>query len=446
MYEKLLKLEKEKKLFQQEVYGCKWWDVCRYKLYLAIHDEMLDSTRGSRSRYVTNIKWKHVVQKMWMQVLFNIRTYGKCYDYLFLMASREKDTAGQMYDKLLKPIIDTISEPILKVETNYFISSDKRKDVMNLSFLKILKKSKRFLCRSKIELNYDINYVLQEAFEFSERIDAEQFIKDEIIEFNVEKAYYKRLCVKRRIKQVVLIQNGVQKALIEACHELNIPVIEIQHGHMNATHPLYVYDMNLDYSENYTFPNKLLRFSDYWGHNYPVKEVYTIGIPPKLDRVQKNKLKPYAIGFIISPHNTEYLLQLADEFLKIMSEEHVIIKLHPLQEGYKAEVCNRYKEYLNVKVVCNEYAIEEVLECIHSVVLIHSTCIYEALQCRKIVFVYKRQDYEEFKDTFSNKNVYLIDDVQGLLLNYKESYIGKEPMYFDEYNLRYISQVLHLRC
>lgn len=443
MYQRLLKLEKEKKLFQQEAHGCRWWDICRYKLYLAIHDDILNSTRKYGSKHITHIKWKDVVQKIWIQILFNVRTYGKCYEYLFLIASREKDITGQMYDKFLFPIMDTISKPILKVETNYFISDDKRKDVMNLSFLKIVKKLKKLLYRNTIKLNYDIDHVLREVFEFSKEIDPQKFIKEEIVEFNVEKAYYKKLCLKRGIKQVVLIQNGVQKALMEACHELNIPVIEVQHGHMNETHPLYVYDMHLDYSKNYTFPDKLLRFSDYWGNNYPVKEVYTIGSPPKREELQKRTLERYAIGFVISPHNTEYLLQLVDDFLEVMPKEYVIIKLHPLQEGYRGEVYNRYKEYLNVQVVCNEYTIEEVLECINSVVLIHSTCIYEALQSRKTVFVYKKQDYGEFKDTFGNKNVYLIDDVQELLLNYETPYVGEEPIYFDEYNLKCLSQILY---
>ena len=65
-------------------------------------------------------------------------------------------------------------------------------------------------------------------------------------------------------------------------------------------------------------------------------------------------------------------------------------------------------------------------------ITIQSTTVYEALQLGIKVFLYKKQDYDSHNDLFSNKNLYLVDNVQQILDGIDKRFIEEDKVVFFE--------------
>ena len=76
---------------------------------------------------------------------------------------------------------------------------------------------------------------------FSIEIDLFRIIEDHILNFKYDYEKYLELLEKKQPKQVFLVVAYENKALVSACHEKNIEVIELQHGTISPYHLGYSY-------------------------------------------------------------------------------------------------------------------------------------------------------------------------------------------------------------
>jgi len=128
------------------------------------------------------------------------------------------------------------------------------------------------------------------------------------------------------------------RALVQACKEVRVPLIELQQG---ATHK---YSLEHSYEgekrKKYVVPDYFFTFGDYWkravSFPLPPDRMPSVGFPyyeQELERY-KNAERKKQILFLSQPmfgkHMSQFALELARE---LEGTWHIVYKLHPEEEG-----------------------------------------------------------------------------------------------------------------
>ncbi|MGL5903311.1 MAG: capsular biosynthesis protein, partial [Cetobacterium sp.] len=210
--------------------------------------------------------------------------------------------------------------------------------------------------------------------------------------FKSEYDYYKRFLKKRQCEQIYLVCSYGREALIAAAQDLNIEVIEIQHGVINKYHLGY----NFPNSDKVPyFPNKILLFGEYWYENtkLPLKkdQVQIVGYSYMNQQINKYRgkilEKKDQILFISQPASGIEISEKAVEFAKLNPNYNVIVRLHPKEwdnwrNDYKILYENRDLDNLKISDSNNKDLYEYLFESRY-IFGIYSTVIYEALYLEK---------------------------------------------------------------
>lgn len=177
---------------------------------------------------------------------------------------------------------------------------------------------------------------------FGVEVDLFEIFSNHILNFQYEYEKYKELLNDKKVEQVYVVVAYENKALVAACKDLGIEVIELQHGIISKYHLGYSYP-----SENITlksgtyehiayFPNKILSFGDYWkdASAYPIKKhaIFSVGFPYFEDNSKKYKnvsKKKNQILFISQGVIGKYLSEFACDLASTLEGYDFIYKLHP---------------------------------------------------------------------------------------------------------------------
>jgi hypothetical protein len=228
-----------------------------------------------------------------------------------------------------------------------------------------------------------------------EKIDKEflkEFEVDIYLKKNIKKTLalkkirtnlYKKFFKKTTPKLIVLPVYYNNYYAIIAAKELNIPVVELQHGIITNSHLAYNYPP-LKRKSN-VVPDYILTFGDYWRKkiSLPIesKNIRSIGF--KFFNMQYKKYSNYKrkkiITFISQASIGNKLSKIASDLeKKINNEFKIIYKLHP------GETRNWKKKYPwliknKIKVIHNEIPLYKILAESNILIGVCSTVIYEAI-------------------------------------------------------------------
>ncbi|MEM4780532.1 MAG: hypothetical protein QXG03_03075, partial [Halalkalicoccus sp.] len=115
---------------------------------------------------------------------------------------------------------------------------------------------------------------------FGVEVDIAERVRRDLVTRRCRLGLYRRLFERLDPDLVVLVVSYVLETAIEACHDLDIPVAELQHGVISPTHAGYAYPGG---RTKRTFPDYLLTFGEFWGETVelpiPEARVLPVGYP-----------------------------------------------------------------------------------------------------------------------------------------------------------------------
>lgn len=282
---------------------------------------------------------------------------------------------------------------------------------------------------------------------FGVSIDAYHLVLEPIITFRENRNYYLQLFAKHRPKAIVCIDNGALKGLFSAAKQMQVPILELQHGEIHTRGPRYSYPQSILCSHaGLALPTAFLTFSDYWKGitHFPVGWVCSIGN----DYFYQEPVvgDDDGILFVSAYMYHESLMSLALELADLVGEKIIYYKLHPHQFDQKAVVVGACSGKNNIVVLSDEMDLPELLNRCNYVVGIHSTMIFIALQAGKKVCLYKRANYFWHDDVFEYVELFdsaselidILDNPPGKYFNN----LSRVPVFFQPFDAQRFMQVL----
>jgi hypothetical protein len=399
--------EEKHRLFELKHKNIFLWDIVRSDIYFKLLWTSKDVITTEKRKTGKSVFFKEISLFIY-SIVFNK------YNYLFFTASRSKDENQFFFDQNLQDLINQY--PDAKCFENY------QREVVRL-------KNKKSTIFNPINLiqtlgglfyrNYDyadLANLINEHYK-SFRITGKE-IGTLITQFKIDFNFYYFVFKLKKPKVIFITQNGIQKGLFAAAKELNIPVIEVQHGIIDEGHLTYNYNRSINYNGGRVYlPTYFFTFSDFWEKEifYPVKEILSIGNSYYFNSIYKARPLNAQEGILVVSSDVfgEQLKELVLDFSR-KSVIPIYFKLHPNQYYQKDYYINSFKEFDNVQVYTDEKSLHELIEISNAVLVIQSTAVYEALHLKRIGIIFKRQTFTRHKHIFSDKNVYLIDNSEEL--------------------------------
>jgi len=436
---KFQKIEQKYSFFDyKDTYGLKYWETVRFEIFEII---FYNSTKMIEGPSIKKNFLNKILKNLFELLNFYLKISFKKYKYICFTASRNKNNEGKNYDIISNDIFKIIKDDSLIIET-FLGKKYQYTHIFNqgLHLTKIIASIKKK--NKKQQINFKISQILQQ--EFKTKININSIIYKLIENYKLEYRYYSELFKRLKPEAIFIVQNGIQKGLFAAAKNLSIPCIEIQHGRIGYIHPAYSYPKFIDKNILYTLPMYFFSFSEYWTKNlyFPVKNIIPIGNSELSKKIIKKK-SLYDITFIFSVIHTTELISLIDDLL-LKKEKKICIKLHPNQFFQKTEIENHYRNYDCVKIIGNEKSIESLLAVSKSILAIQSTCVYQAIQNKVNVFLYKKMDYKTLTDIFHNPFVHLVDSAEDIFKNLNNLTLENidNTIFFEDFNKKTFLNIL----
>ncbi len=258
-------------------------------------------------------------------------------------------------------------------------------------------------------------------------------------------AFNKHLFKLLKPRKVLLVNRGINYAVIHACKKLQINVCELQHGITHSYTILYSgkYDENLD-------PDYFYSFGAYWkGKQFglPPEKIINIGWAYEkfLKKVTpKNNMTDDVILVISEPIISDNIIRAVGELAKQFPRMTFDLRLHP-QERLSALHAKTIKTRSNIKLVDNAIESSVAVMAYKWVLGVNSSVLYEALSLNKAVGCIHFEGcnsavaFKNINDTFTIIN--RAEDLQEFLLLPPEVK-NKKDAFFSRYNPDYFNNVL----
>ncbi|MBN2965604.1 hypothetical protein JWV37_12525 [Sulfurospirillum sp. T05] len=389
--EKMFEIEKELNLFEKQIQGVYFWKLIRFEVYqlILLRLNLISPHKILKLGFLVKIKRVFSILKN----SYFYPSYHKKVDSIILENPRKiQDKNNKYYDPYTKYFIDEITEKNVNFEIvdlgvggiHYEKPSSKRKYADNFYFdvvyrlfmkkTKINNKDKKYL----VELNSKINIA------FNTKIDLTSIVLNKIFLFNLEYQKYSLLFKKKDNKELYLVCSYGKEGIIKAAKDLNVKVIEFQHGAMTKYHMGYSFPNNpyIPY-----FPDEILLFGEFWSDNTPLPLLKSalkfIGYEDFNQKVRLHKdiKKKKKITFISQWTIGQDMITKAIEVAKDHLEYKIIYRLHPSEYENKQFYLNKIKESKldNLEIGCMKKTVLEEIADSKYVIGVYSTAIYEAL-------------------------------------------------------------------
>ena len=311
-------------------------------------------------------------------IFYGIKNWFNKYDYLFFSDSGERKLIeGKYKDKIMDDLIDVSNKKSLLIETlnennykrniytRYFVS-----DTLLLFAGKIIS----FFMKKKLELKeiekiLNINQI---------NIDYKKSLK----QAKALEIVYKILLKIYQPEKVFVNCYYCRLPLVKICNELNIPIVDVQHGVISKEHFGYISDIKID--KNY-IANELLSFGENEKKikNLMIKIIYPIGsyyliylqenFKKNLSLLNLKKNYEYFVGVSMQDQEWEYLAMI--NFINKIAKVHKNV-LFLIIPRIKRDYFHLIKEE-NIKIITNLDCYNTIMHCdIH--MTLYSTCALEA--------------------------------------------------------------------
>lgn len=404
LHKKFLRFEDEYDLFSQENPYMEYWDVIRYCVFIQIEHGVAKKKEGVL--FIEVIKFFFGI--LWF--LFFVLSKFRRGTYFFFLASRNK-YKGFFIDQNVENVLNytqTISSKIVLYES---YKNDKSKySVVSDYSSTIFGGIKRFIKVNRIDFILD---QIEKIFEV--QLDRKE-IYTELKRFKFDQFYYRLIFKVLNTKTVFLTQNGIQKGLIQACFDLKIKSIELQHGVVDESHMAYSYSKYTLKSNKCIITTEFIfSFSPFWFKEFNChSEIISIGNDFFVNENVVSGMNQVLI--ISSKVHSSFLMPLAKEMSDQLIGVKIIFKLHPSEFKDLGTYVKYFEGNTNIQIVTNEYSVKQLIETSSELIAIASTAVYEALQCGLKVYIYKKSNYYRHNHILDFPNVHIIDNLEDFFL------------------------------
>lgn len=384
------KLEDKYKLVDFEIDGIQIWQVIRWELFSSISKQVLNLDEA----HANSNKWHKLKQipSMLYNTIFNTAMFENLHDIVIFPHDRVRCIEGEYVDIYTKDIVDCFlkeNKDILVLEKPYIQKHYTKKEeyikylddsillasIFSKFIIIDLKNKQNIITR----VNKDINKT------FSINISLEELLMKSLKKFKIYYKYYYKLLKKLNPRKIYVVVSYAYPWLIKAAKDLNIKVIELQHGAYSKYHLGYCYKKN---SSLKYFPDEFFVWNNYWKALVwlPIKKenikIYPFKFQEKEIRKYKN-IKKIANQVVVLSQGTisNQMAKIILDNFDFFKEKTIKYKLHP-GEIY------RYKEYNhllelskkeNVDIIA-EGNLYELLATSEYQVGVYSTALYEGLE------------------------------------------------------------------
>lgn len=423
--------------------GLLFWDVIRSDLFELLYSELVEKKTLNVSARKKSIF--STISSIFFHLIdifsFQIKIIFKRYNYICYVCSRNKIDKNTYIDIASADVLNIIKNESLIIESFYQPNSISKEYKYYNSGLLFAKIKERIIKRTN-NIN-DLAYlnlvsILKKEFNVN-NFNPIILINTLIANFYIEYKYYLKLIKKVNPNAIFVVQNGIQKGMFAAAKKFNIPLIELQHGFIGYVHSAYSYPKAIKNGEIKTLPEYFLSFSDFWtkDFNYPVKKIVEIGNTIYSNKISKNKII-YELTIIFADVYTSILINFVDDLILNKFNHKICLKLHPNQYNDVEYIRKKYSKYSNIDIIYIEKQISEVLSISSAIMVIQSTCAYEALNNGIKVFILKKMDYGTHQNIFNDPNVVLIDSCNQIIQEMKKPTINdyNKVNYFKKFEIK----------
>lgn len=431
---KFFEMEKNHSLFSLKTKeGLFAWDIFRfYIFYKYTFPEMVLTVAPAE------ISFKKVVKGFLIALLQIPSVLFKRSEVLIFPYSRYLDRDGRLYDKVTQDTINTFGKKAIVVEELKPLSIYKNKIQYNYCSL-----FARFIKSKPLE---------KDSYEFLSTVltctygvmkcsytELNQIYSD----FQKEYRFYRFFFSLKKPKMVFYVQrNRVKKGMVAAARHVGVKTLEFQHGIFGIDHMAYSYPKAINANSSIYFPDYFLTMGSLWGTN--------VNVPAKVVALGNNEFAINEINvepdnsllFISSLIHRDEMVALATRVAKTAPTVKINYKLHPNEYVGFDKYVDSFKQYKNIQVLCGEQDLKILIKQSQLVVLIASTCLFEALNMGQKVAIYKKQNYETHLEQFNLNNVFLFDDVEQLLSITKHKTDSSPQVFFEPFNINIMDQIL----
>lgn len=414
----LTEYENEEKIFSQKIQGIYFYKLIRVKLYSRI-SSILFGTEDIQAHYSVNNFL--IIYNFIKSFIFNLLKKEKKIDVLLFDGGKTFFYENQQQSVYMFDIISQLKKDNIPFAISYPWSTPSKErfyeKVSTLNFflqyigLMIKYKINKKFCRKilsfeEIELIEKNNQRLCNLLGIDKEISLLNCIdiKREIDKFLIQYNYYYTYLKKQNLKKIYMICSYGKEGIIAAAQDLNIEVVELQHGSITRFHLGYHYSIKEDIPY---FPNYFYTFGKYWEEiiNFPVNtRLKTYGFPYL--RIQLKKYKNLnkvdnQILFISQGNVGIELLKKALNFALNNQDKSVIYRLHP---GELGDLSKQYyiivKEYNLNNFIIDECKMElyKLMKESEYIFAVSSTVIYEGLSLEADIGIVKLPSSEAVSD------------------------------------------------
>lgn len=398
-------LERDLALFDADVGGELWWDSVRFEVCYFLFDCLTGLTYSSAHRLLTPARKLGIARRTVQREALLAKAFLSRRDLLVIRAPRSV-SQGQRHDVVLDPIVKPFASRSLIVDTiprRYHLPDcdPARSKTADPSALP------------------DVVRLLLKAF----GIDDEHarplvaLIRRIRAEYGCHVEAYQRLFDRMRPAAVMLVQNGIEKALFHVANTRNVPAIEAQHGLIGFGHPAYSYPRDLDYTRQTGMPDLFLTFSPFWSVSgyYPAGRHAVVGTNHFATGIAPIATPVGAIMIICADIYHRELIEVCRAIARALPQRKIIYKLHPNQRHDEPAIGAALADLANIVVGSASDPAVQWLDDVSHVVAIQSTVVYEALQHGRRICILPRHDYHIHSDIFNNPLVSVLDDASKFI-------------------------------
>lgn len=352
--DEFLRIEEKYDLYNAQKNGCFYWIYVRVSLWedyvlkkRFLWDEKVTNSEKEFSRFANKIKEIALV----IPALRNIQKMCHKKDIIFLSHPRRVKN-GDEYECIYTDIIKSCFKNSISVEVPYMgrhmkpmmaesVFYTEHLDVLMRLYMNFYVRLRKKVCAQVLkEISEKISPALEELCEVYEIVLNKEEICSSVFSLwlsaNIKHKLYRHILKKIQPKLLIEVVGYEREYMYvsEVAHELNIPVVELQHGIANSLHIAYQFGCG---EKIPTLPDKILLFSDFWKKTIKMPndsyELISVGYPYFEKNVKKYTKAHVAkrniviisqgtIGIKLSKLSVELYNTLKDKY-------HIIYKLHP---------------------------------------------------------------------------------------------------------------------
>lgn len=454
-------LEEKYNLNFQEIQGCYPWQLIRMYLYYDIARQTRTFGAPQQKSLSLFDKIKSFAPFVKNSILSNPFSGNSQKDILIFDHPRKVLFKGEycdIYSYFLVDLIrndysfEVLEAPYLNKHFTNKKDYIKYTDRIQLGSYIHKKFNKIKFTDAEMKLIDDVKEDLEKNFKLN--VDLEWILKIHILNFRYDYKKYTQLFKKRKPKMIFVVVAYENQAIVKAAKDLNIKVIELQHGTISDYHLGYSYPEKTRLNgEIAYFPDMILTFGEYWidAENCPISHEDIIPVGFSYFESQSKdfmglEVRQNQILFISQGVIGKYLSKIAYEFADKMRDYKIIYKLHPGEyDNWRENYPGLVNDLDNFVVIdSSEVPLYKLFAESNYQVGAFSTAIYEGLMFNCKTFIVDLPGVEYLSDLIDNGYVCKVNDCHDLadnLESFKPTYYDKN-FFFKSFDEKLLKRVI----